>query len=96
MENKKVFNDIISDYAIARPGYPIELFRDIIDYSKIKNEAKILEIGSGPGQATEYFVKNRYSITGLGFLVLFLLVHSIWRRITQSRLSIARDNYEKV
>ncbi|MDN3019074.1 class I SAM-dependent methyltransferase [Paenibacillus sp. BSR1-1] len=65
MENKKVFNDIISDYAIARPGYPTELFRDIIDYSKIKNDAKILEIGSGPGQATEYFVKNRYSITGL-------------------------------
>ena len=31
----------------------------------IKNDAKILEIGSGPGQATEYFVKNRYSITGL-------------------------------
>ncbi|MGG0240171.1 class I SAM-dependent methyltransferase [Bacillus rhizoplanae] len=65
MENKKVFNDIISDYAIARPGYPSELFRDIIKYSMIKNDAKILEIGSGPGQATEYFVKNRYSITGL-------------------------------
>lgn len=65
LENKKVFNDIISDYAIARPGYPTELFRDIIDYSMLKNEAKILEIGSGPGQATEYFVKNRYSITGL-------------------------------
>lgn len=65
MENKNVFNDIISDYEIARPGYPTELFTDIVEYSMIKNEAKILEIGPGPGQATEYFVKNRYSITGL-------------------------------
>jgi cyclopropane fatty-acyl-phospholipid synthase-like methyltransferase len=65
LENKHVFNDIISDYAIARPGYPTELFGDIIEYSKINNDAKILEIGSGPGQATEYFVKSRYSITGL-------------------------------
>jgi SAM-dependent methyltransferase len=31
----------------------------------LKSDAKILEIGSGPGQATDYFVKNRYSITGL-------------------------------
>jgi len=63
--NKKVFNDIISDYAIGRPGYPSELFRDIIEYSMLKNDAKILEIGSGPGQATEFFVENRYSVTGL-------------------------------
>ena len=65
MENKYVFNDIISDYEIARPGYTSELFTDIIEYSMIKNDAKILEIGSGPGQATEYFVNNQYSITGL-------------------------------
>jgi SAM-dependent methyltransferase len=65
LENKNVFNDIISDYEIARPGYTSELFTDIVEYSMIKNDAKILEIGSGPGQATDYFVKNRYSITGL-------------------------------
>ncbi len=65
MENKNVFREIIADYEIARPGYPVELFNDIVDYSMIKNDAKILEIGSGPGQATEYFVKNRYNITGL-------------------------------
>lgn len=56
---------MISDYEIARPGYPIELFNDIMDFSIIKRDAKILEIGSGPGQATDYFVKNQYSITGL-------------------------------
>lgn len=65
MENKDVFKEIISDYEIARPGYPVELYNDIIEYSMIKNDAKILEIGSGPGQATDYFVKNQYNITGL-------------------------------
>jgi len=65
MENKNVFREIIDDYEIARPGYTPELYNDIIEYSMIKNDAKILEVGSGPGQATEYFVKNQYNITGL-------------------------------
>lgn len=65
MGNNHVFKDVIADYEIARPGYPIELFNDIVDFSALKNDAKILEIGSGPGQATDYFVKNQYSITGL-------------------------------
>ncbi|WP_052131551.1 class I SAM-dependent methyltransferase [Planococcus sp. CAU13] len=65
MEDKKIFNDIISDYEIARPGYPLDLFKDIMEYSLIKNGSEILEIGSGPGQATDFFVKNHYSVTGL-------------------------------
>lgn len=49
MENKNVFREIIDDYEIARPGYTPELYNDIIEYSMIKNDGKILEIGSGPG-----------------------------------------------
>lgn len=65
MANKTVFNQIISDYAIARPGYPSELYDDIVEFSMLKQDAEILEIGAGPGQATDYFVKNGYSITAL-------------------------------
>lgn len=65
MGNNHVFKDVISDYEIARPGYPTQLFKDIVDFSSLKKDAKILEIGSGPGQATDFFVKKRYSITGL-------------------------------
>lgn len=65
MGNNHVFKDVIADYEIARPGYPEELFNDIVHFSKLKSNANILEIGSGPGQATDYFVKNNYSITGL-------------------------------
>ena len=65
LENKDVFQDIIRDYEAARPGYPPELYRDIIAFSKLGNGAKVLEIGSGPGQATAYFVENGYHTTAL-------------------------------
>lgn len=45
MGNNHVFKDVISDYEIARPGYPIELFNDIVDFSILKRYGKILEIG---------------------------------------------------
>lgn len=65
MENKNTFQNMIEDYEAARPGYPTELYRDIIEFSALHAGAKILEIGAGPGQATEYFVKTRYDITAL-------------------------------
>lgn len=65
MDRRKIFNEIISDYETARPGYPKELYNDIIEFSMIKPDANILEIGSGPGQATDYFIKRGYAITGL-------------------------------
>lgn len=63
--NKNAFNGLISDYAFGRPGYPGELYKDIVEYSALQPEANILEIGSGPGQATGYFVENGYPVTGL-------------------------------
>lgn len=65
MENKDVFRNIIDDYEAARPGYPPELYRDIVEFAALRQDAKILEIGAGPGQATEYFVKNGYDVTAL-------------------------------
>ena len=65
MENKQVFQDIIRDYEAARPGYPDELFCDIIAYAGLPASAHLLEVGAGPGQATEYFVRNNYDTTAL-------------------------------
>jgi SAM-dependent methyltransferase len=99
LENKNVFNNIISDYEIARPGYPSELFRDIVEYSMIKNDANILEIGSGPGQATEYFVRNGYTITGLELgekQVKYLLEkYSQYQNFNALRTSFEDFNREK-
>lgn len=65
MENKDIFQDIISDYEEARPGYPPELYRDVAGFSSLADTSTLLEIGAGPGQATGYFVKNGYDITAL-------------------------------
>lgn len=65
MENKDVFQDIIRDYEAARPGYPSELYCDIVVFSELGKGAKVLEIGSGPGQATEVFVRSGYDVTAL-------------------------------
>lgn len=65
MENKQVFQDIIRDYEAARPGYPDELFCDIIEYADLSASTHLLEVGAGPGQATEHFVRNNYDITAL-------------------------------
>jgi len=65
LENKDVFQDIIRYYEAARPGYPAELYRDIVVFSELDKDAKVLEIGSGPGQATAYFVRSGYDVTAL-------------------------------
>lgn len=63
--NSKVFNNIITDYEFARPGYPINLFEDVVEFAKLSHGTRLLEIGAGPGQATDYFVKHGYSQTSL-------------------------------
>ncbi len=56
---------MIPIYEYARPGYPDGLFRDIVSFAELMPDAEILEVGSGPGQATDFFVKNGYRITAL-------------------------------
>ena len=63
--NSKAFNNIIADYDFARPGYPESLFEDVIVFAKPARGARLLEIGAGPGQATDYFVKHGYFVTSL-------------------------------
>ena len=65
MENKEIFQTIIPDYEAARPGYPDALFADIAAFATLDHTAKILEIGAGPGQATEFFVQQGYDVTAL-------------------------------
>lgn len=59
------FDKVIELYDYARPCYPLQLYQDIIEYSKVDNNSKILEVGAGTGQSTSYWVKNNYCITAL-------------------------------
>jgi SAM-dependent methyltransferase len=61
MENKETFDSIASDYEKYRPTYPEEMFTEIFNYSKLKQEDSILEIGCGTGQATSGFVNKGYT-----------------------------------
>jgi SAM-dependent methyltransferase len=61
MEAKQTFNDVAEEYNTYRPSYPKELFEDVIKFSDHKENAKILEIGCGTGQATKGFIDEGYN-----------------------------------
>lgn len=65
MENSGIFKSVITDYEAARPGYPDALFRDILAYSDRTERKDILEIGAGPGQASDYFTREGFQLTAL-------------------------------
>ena len=54
MEKKMTFNDDAENYDKYRPGYPDELFDDIMHYFG-NSVYKAMEIGAGSGQATQWF-----------------------------------------
>lgn len=62
---KYLFDDVVADYAEARPGYPVELINDIIELCGLCKQDKILEIGCGTGQATQLFVDRGFDITAV-------------------------------
>ncbi len=51
-ERRKSYDPIARLYDRARPTYPAELFDDIIAFANLGAGARLLEIGSGTGQAT--------------------------------------------
>lgn len=59
---RTTFDQDASLYEKARPGYPADLFEDIIEFSKISDDGRILEIGCGTAQATLPFALRGYSI----------------------------------
>lgn len=61
MQRKYTFDKVAEEYDRIRPKYPTEVFKDIIEYSNLKQDGNILEIGCGTGQATEGFVNLGYT-----------------------------------
>ncbi len=59
---RSTFNKAASDYDKIRPGYPEQLFEDVITLSKIPPGGQALEIGCGTGQATLPFARRGYHI----------------------------------
>src|SRR5215211_5383123 len=59
---RTTFDEAASLYDEVRPGYPDELFDDIVSFSGIPPAGRILEIGCGTGQATVPFARRGYHI----------------------------------
>jgi SAM-dependent methyltransferase len=57
---RTTFDQVALLYDQARPGYPEELFDDVVSLSGIPPTGRILEIGCGTGQATVPFARRGY------------------------------------
>jgi SAM-dependent methyltransferase len=62
MERKHAFDQVVSDYAAARPGYPPVMADDIAAIAQLPSPSRILEIGCGTGQSTELFARKGHRL----------------------------------
>ena len=62
---KLTFDTCAELYHDIRPGYPSELFRDIVTLSGLPSKGSILEIGCGTGQATQPLADMGYRMVCL-------------------------------
>ncbi len=60
---RTTFDEVALLYDEARPGYPEQLFDDVISLSSIPPCGSILEIGCGTGRATVPFARHGYRIS---------------------------------
>ena len=61
----RVFNEVPELYDRVRPGYPDELFADLVAITGLDAESSVLEVGCGTGQATRSLAEIGCSITAV-------------------------------
>lgn len=61
----KSFDSIATLYDAARPGYPQQLYVDVISLLDVADGASILDIGCGTGKSTLLFAQGHHCITAL-------------------------------
>ena len=65
MGNEKYFDENVLLYDQYRPTYTAELFKDILAFSSVTENSRILEIGCGTGNATLPFIKTGARVTAV-------------------------------
>jgi SAM-dependent methyltransferase len=61
----RVFNEVPELYDRVRPGYPDELMADLAAITDMDDNASVLEVGCGTGQATRSLATLGHSITAV-------------------------------
>jgi len=60
-----VFNEVPELYDRVRPGYPDELFADLVRIAGLGEHSSVLEVGCGTGQATRSLAMLGCSVTAI-------------------------------
>jgi SAM-dependent methyltransferase len=63
MRLRATFDEVAELYERARPGYPGQLYDDLEGLTDLSPGSRILEIGSGTGQATRDLIRRGYDVT---------------------------------
>ncbi len=61
----RVFNEIPELYDRVRPGYPAELFADLVAITGLDAHSSVLEVGCGTGQATRSLAALGCAVTAV-------------------------------
>jgi SAM-dependent methyltransferase len=61
----RVFNEVPQLYDRVRPGYPDELFADLVSITGLDDRSSVLEVGCGTGQATRALAALGCSVTAI-------------------------------
>ena len=62
LHRRTTFDAVTDHYDRGRPGYPVQLFEDVIEQSGLGEDARLLEIGPGTGHAILPFARRGYAI----------------------------------
>ncbi len=61
----RVFNEVPELYDRVRPGYPDELFADLVAVTGMDERSSVLEVGCGTGQATRSLARLAGAVTAV-------------------------------
>jgi SAM-dependent methyltransferase len=61
----RVFNEVPELYDRVRPGYPDELFADLVTVTGLDERSSVLEVGCGTGQATRSLAALGCAVTAI-------------------------------
>jgi SAM-dependent methyltransferase len=62
---RTTFDSAAARYRAARPGYPDELYADLLALTGVRPPARLLEVGCGPGTATLPLARRGFRITAV-------------------------------